>query len=131
MKNLSVFPSVTLLRSLSAVLIVSLLTLAANAQSGAIIGTLQPVATFAGLVSDGSGNIYGVENAGASSCQIGDCGEVFELTQNSGTWTQTTLYTFQGGTDGAQPASGLIRDSAGNLYGTTSSGGDLTACNGS
>ncbi len=130
MKNLRVFPPVKLSRSLSAVLIVTLLTLAAQAQSGAIIGSLQAVATFAGLVSDGSGNIYGVENAGVAGCQGGDCGEVFELTQNSGIWTQKTLYTFKGGTDGAQPASGLIRDSAGNLYGTTSSGGDLAACNG-
>jgi uncharacterized repeat protein (TIGR03803 family) len=131
MKSLKAFPSVTLSRSLSAVLIVILgLTLAAQSQSGAIIGSLQPVATFAGLVSDGSGNIYGVENAGVAGCQGGDCGEVFELTQSSGTWTQKTLYTFTGGTDGSQPASGLIRDSAGNLYGTTSSGGDLSACNG-
>jgi hypothetical protein len=89
--------------------------------------SLQSVATFAGLVSDGSGNIYGVENAGVAACQGGNCGEVFELTQNSGTWTQKTLYIFTGGTDGSQPAGGLIRDNARNLYGTTSSGGDLSA----
>ena len=37
----------------------------------------------------------------------------------SGAQTYTVLYTFQGGTDGALPFGGLIRDSAGNLYGTT------------
>lgn len=130
MKIPRLLPSVTLVRSISTVLTVLLLTLAAQAQSGAIIGSLQAVATFAGLVSDGAGNIYGVENSGVASCQGGDCGDIFELTQNSGTWTQKFLYTFTGGTDGSEPASGLIRDSAGNLYGTTSAGGDLSACNG-
>jgi uncharacterized repeat protein (TIGR03803 family) len=130
MKDPKVVPSVTLSRLLGVVTIILGLTLAAHAQSGAIIGSLQSVATFAGLVSDGSGNIYGVENAGVASCQGGDCGEIFELTENSGAWTQKYLYTFTGGTDGSQPAGGLIRDSSGNLYGTTSSGGDLSACNG-
>ncbi|MGD0270368.1 MAG: choice-of-anchor tandem repeat GloVer-containing protein [Candidatus Sulfotelmatobacter sp.] len=116
---------------LSAVLAVTLgLSLSAHAQSGAIIGSLQSVATFASLVRDSSGNIYGVENAGEASCQEGDCGKVFQLTQNSGIWMQTTLYTFTGSTDGSQPAGGLILDSAGNLYGTASAGGDLAACNG-
>ena len=35
----------------------------------------------------------------------------------------TLLYTFTGRADGANPQAGVIRDSAGNLYGTTSSGG--------
>ncbi|HXC44891.1 MAG TPA: choice-of-anchor tandem repeat GloVer-containing protein [Candidatus Dormibacteraeota bacterium] len=39
------------------------------------------------------------------------------------------VYTFPGGTSGSMPATGVIRDSAGNLYGTTYYGGDLT-CNG-
>ena len=37
--------------------------------------------------------------------------------------TFTVLYSFNGGTDGAQPHAGLVRDAAGNLYGTTSIGG--------
>jgi len=40
--------------------------------------------------------------------------------------TFTTLYNFTGSTDGAVPFAGVIQDSAGNLYGTTNSGGDLS-----
>jgi uncharacterized repeat protein (TIGR03803 family) len=42
--------------------------------------------------------------------------------------TETTLYNFAGTTDGAEPYSGVIADAAGNLYGTTESGGNLSAC---
>src|SRR5262249_13441882 len=38
---------------------------------------------------------------------------------------QTVLYSFTGGVDGAYPQSGVLRDAAGNLYGTTASGGDF------
>ena len=70
---------IKLMLSLSAVLAASLgLSPTAHAQSGAIIGSLQSVATFASLVRDISGNIYGVENAGVAGCQQGDCGKVFE-----------------------------------------------------
>ena len=50
------------------------------------------------------------------------------LAQPSQAQTYTVLYTFTGGTDGGQPYSGLIRDHAGNLYGTTYASGDITAC---
>jgi uncharacterized repeat protein (TIGR03803 family) len=43
--------------------------------------------------------------------------------------TETVLYSFKGGSDGAAPAAGLILDKAGNLYGTTSRGGG-TGCGG-
>ena len=35
----------------------------------------------------------------------------------------TVLYSFTGGADGSEPIAGVIRDSAGNLYGTTNAGG--------
>ncbi len=41
---------------------------------------------------------------------------------------ETVLYAFTGGTDGAQPYAGVIRDDAGNVYGTTFNAGDLSAC---
>jgi uncharacterized repeat protein (TIGR03803 family) len=36
---------------------------------------------------------------------------------------ETVLYNFSGGADGGLPLGGVIRDSSGNLYGTTSYGG--------
>src|ERR1700689_1710132 len=79
----------------------------------------------ASLIRDGAGNIYSTTNGGGndSDCSAGDppgCGVVFTL---DGAGTETVLYTFTGGTDGAIPFAGLIRDAKGNLYGTTSSGG--------
>ena len=57
------------------------------------------------------------------------CGTVFELTPStSGEWNETILHSFAFGTaDGATPESGVTFDSAGNLYGTTFSGGSGTA----
>jgi len=49
-------------------------------------------------------------------------GVVFEL---SPTGTETVLYTFTGGEDGGVPYSNLIRDNAGNLYGTNTWNGNL------
>jgi uncharacterized repeat protein (TIGR03803 family) len=37
------------------------------------------------------------------------------------------LYSFTGGTDGGSPSAGVVRDSAGNVYGTTPSGGKSNA----
>jgi uncharacterized repeat protein (TIGR03803 family) len=45
---------------------------------------------------------------------------VFEVDR---TGKETVLYSFTGGTDGASPDAGLLRDSAGDLYGTTVDGG--------
>ena len=49
-------------------------------------------------------------------------GTVFKLDT---TGKETVLYSFTGGADGAN-RSAVIRDAAGNLYGTTAAGGDLT-----
>jgi uncharacterized repeat protein (TIGR03803 family) len=72
------------------------------------------------LVMDGSGDLYGTTEYGGGN----DYGTVFELAANgSGGYTEATVYTFTGGSDGAGPIAGLILDSAGNLYGTASGGG--------
>jgi uncharacterized repeat protein (TIGR03803 family) len=82
----------------------------------------------AGVIFDNQGNLYGTAQRGGSdpSCS---CGVVYELSPNGGAWTETVLYSFTGGTDGAFPAGDLIFDSAGNLYGTTFGGGG-SSCNG-
>jgi uncharacterized repeat protein (TIGR03803 family) len=71
---------------------------------------------FDSLVFDGAGNLYGTTEFGGAYSN----GMVFKLTPAG---TETTLYSFTGGSDGAYPVAGLIFDSAGNLYGTTELGG--------
>src|SRR5207245_831479 len=51
-------------------------------------------------------------------------GTVFELSPNAdGTWTESVLYSFNANPDAQGPFGGVIFDAAGNLYGTTASGG--------
>ena len=73
------------------------------------------------LIRDEAGNLYGITAAGGKfSCTIGPgCGVVFKIDKSG---RETILYNFTGEADGAHPSS-LIRDSVGNLYGTTTSGG--------
>jgi uncharacterized repeat protein (TIGR03803 family) len=80
---------------------------------------------YSGVIADEQGNLYGTTPVGgqhSSTCNDG-CGVVFELSPNQNGWTESLLYSFQGGADGANPYGGLLRDSQGNFYGTTSSGG--------
>jgi hypothetical protein len=81
------------------------------------------------LTLDNAGNLYGVTGTGGSTgCSGGHgCGTIFSLTPGVSGWTESVLYGFSGGADGSTPwFSGVIRDSVGNLFGTTSYGGDLT-----
>lgn len=76
------------------------------------------------LAVDSSGNVYGTTIFGGSTgCDQWGCGTAFKVTPNG---SETILYTFQGGADGAKPSAGLLRDSSGNLFGTTFYGGDST-----
>ncbi len=80
----------------------------------------------AGVILDGTGNLYGTASGGGNFvfCNNG-CGTVFELSPVLGSWTESTLYSFQGEPeDGASPQSGLTMDGNGNLYGATFGGGD-------
>jgi uncharacterized repeat protein (TIGR03803 family) len=76
------------------------------------------------LARDAAGNLYGTSQTGGNStnCQTG-CGFVYRLSPSGGGWTFTSLYQFTGGSDGAYPIGGVVLDSSGNLYGTTSGGG--------
>jgi uncharacterized repeat protein (TIGR03803 family) len=80
-----------------------------------------------GLVLDSAGNLYGTTQEGGTGTGCGanaGCGTVFKLTPNQdGSWTETILFNFLGDSaTGAFPG-GLSFDSAGNLYGTTATGG--------
>lgn len=71
------------------------------------------------VIVDATGNIYGTSYEGGST----GSGAVFELKNTNGSWTESVLYSFQGGQDGVSPKAGLILDGSGNLYGTTENGG--------
>ncbi len=75
-------------------------------------------------VFDAAGNLYGTTWEGGTA----NHGTVFELSPNgSGGWTETVLYSFQGGpTDGGKASGSLIFDASGNIYGTTRDGGSTT-----
>ncbi len=79
-------------------------------------------APFAGVILDSTGNLYGTTSQGGSA----GMGTVFKVTRNSdGSWTESVLYSFAGGSDGDEPEAELVFDAAGNLYGTTVGGGDI------
>lgn len=84
------------------------------------------------LVLDASGNLYGTtaEGGDTSTCNRQGCGVVFEVSPtSSGEWQETVLHTFNG-KDGWYSLAGVIFDSTGNLYGTTTQGGNLDDCGG-
>jgi uncharacterized repeat protein (TIGR03803 family) len=73
-----------------------------------------------GLIAGGVNVFYGTTSNGGTA----GWGVVFELQRNQqGVWNESILYNFQSGADGKRPYSQLVIDSAGNLYGTTASGG--------
>jgi uncharacterized repeat protein (TIGR03803 family) len=86
------------------------------------------------LIADKNGNLYGTTSSGGTTappnCVPAGCGTVFELSSSpDGTWTENVIYTFCSNysgfscLDGSTPLAGLVFDSAGNLFGTTSAGG--------
>ncbi len=72
----------------------------------------------AAMVRDEEGNLYGTTSFGGSASL--PAGTVFKLDPAG---KETVLYSFTGGADGNTPGAGVIRDEAGNLYGTTLAGG--------
>src|SRR5664279_376191 len=82
----------------------------------------------AGLTIDAAGNLYGTTQSGGTGvCQSNywgtGCGTVFRLSKQPSGWVLTTLYDFQGGSDGMYPVARVAFGPDGSLYGTTSQGG--------
>jgi len=106
------------------VVLLPVATCSAWAQSYSVLYSFAGKATGAfptGLIRDSAGNLYGTtqwdgELSWGTVFKVGPTGE------------ETTLYTFMGMADGGNPEAGLVMDSAGNLYGTTYQGGELSAC---
>jgi uncharacterized repeat protein (TIGR03803 family) len=90
---------------------------------------------FGNVLFDAAGNLYGTTSVGGHShigCLAG-CGTIYELSPRSeGRWHEKVLHRFiDAFGEGAEPRTGLVSDAAGNLYGTTFSGGNnsVGACN--
>jgi len=81
---------------------------------------------MSGVISDVAGNLYGTTTEGGHAAACGGgigCGIVYKLTPNSTGWSYSVLHVFKGGQDGSYPLGSLVFDTAGDLYGTTVSGG--------
>jgi uncharacterized repeat protein (TIGR03803 family) len=80
---------------------------------------------WGGVAFDRKGNLYGTTaSGGTGTCGLYNCGVVFQVTPHAnGNWTETTLYDFVGGNDGATPYDTVILDGSGNIYGTNTKGG--------
>jgi uncharacterized repeat protein (TIGR03803 family) len=72
---------------------------------------------WGGLIQASDGYLYGTTLSGG----IYNCGTVFRISL-SGSFE--SLYSFTGGSDGANPSAALLEASDGNLYSTTQRGGD-------
>jgi uncharacterized repeat protein (TIGR03803 family) len=68
---------------------------------------------------DAQGNLYGTVEAGGQYMD----GEVFKLTPSGSGWSYTDSYDFNLDSGGVDPIGALNFDESGNLYGTTSFGG--------
>jgi len=84
--------------------------------------------TGSAVILDRTGAVFGTTSLGASSF-----GTAFKLTppgQSNAAWSETTLWTFSGGSDGGEPVGPLTADNTGVLYGTAFEGGanDAPAC---
>jgi uncharacterized repeat protein (TIGR03803 family) len=74
----------------------------------------------AGVIQDSAGNLYGVTSSGGTA----NDGVVYKL-DSAGNYT--VLYNFTGRANGWNPEAGMVRDTAGNLFGTAAEGGGYDA----
>lgn len=137
MPSSKVLPSQRSSRTLIATLALAAvaLTLLSSAQAQTetvlfnILGGADGTNPRSGLTSDASGNLYATTEygGGSSGCPNG-CGAALKFSPASGGgWTEIILHSFTGGSDGGNPYGSLVADSSGNLYGTASRGGNLSA----
>ncbi len=116
--------------AVSALALVLLLTLGvAQAQTFKVIhdfsGGADGANPYTGLTPYAPGSFYGTAYFGGTANQ----GVVFSLNRVGSNWSLTPLYSFQGGSDGAQPFAAITIGPDGALYGTTENGGNF-GCNG-
>lgn len=77
---------------------------------------------YTGILRDKAGNLFGATSKGGPT----DKGIIYELKAPAAgqtKWTETVIWPFTGGNDGAQPIGGLVSDKSGDLFGTTQLGG--------
>jgi uncharacterized repeat protein (TIGR03803 family) len=74
---------------------------------------------YGGVILDSHGNVFGGTSGGGDFGQ----GAVFKLKNTGGRWNETVLHSFSLHSDGESPIGTLASDAAGNLYGTTATGG--------
>ncbi|HEX3653545.1 MAG TPA: choice-of-anchor tandem repeat GloVer-containing protein [Rhizomicrobium sp.] len=82
---------------------------------------------YAAPFMDSKGDLYGTTAEGGAQ----GFGVVYRLHRTkNGTWTETVLHAFTGGSDGGVSAGGVVVDKAGNVYGGTEYGGNPACGNG-
>ena len=70
---------------------------------------------YASVVQASDGNLYGMMTSGGSS----GAGTVFKISNPTTSPTESVIYSFTGGSEGAGPVAAVVQASDGNLYGTT------------
>ena len=75
---------------------------------------------YGSVIFDPARNLYGTTSDGGVQCFGSSyCGTMYELSPSGRSWTKSSSYSFTGSNDGANPVSGVVMDSSGNLYGVT------------
>ena len=103
-------------------LVLTFTTILSGAQSESVLysfpgGPGGAASPNSGLISGPGGFFYGTTAGGGAG------GTVFKLFRSGGTWMAASIHNFNGA-DGNGPQGSLLMDSAGNLYGTTATGGN-------
>jgi uncharacterized repeat protein (TIGR03803 family) len=76
-----------------------------------------------GVIADPHGVLYGATYEGGYTPCVSSCGTIFKLTPSGSGYSESIVYRFRGGGDGAYPFAGLVMGQAGAIYGTTMSFG--------